>query len=144
NEKPKALISQYSNEWYTGRPIIILENDYSLELFNGDIGICVVLDGKPYVVFESGHKFIPEILPKYQVAYAITIHKSQGSEYEHVNLVLCDNSGIDSMSELLTKELVYTGITRAKTSISIFAGDKVLSHAISNKTLRNTGLDLML
>ena|GEM_PF-945862 len=144
NEVPKTLISQYSNEWYTGRPIIILENDYSLELFNGDIGICIVADGKPHVVFENGRKFIPEILPKYQVAYAITIHKSQGSEYEHVNLVLCDNSGIDGMNELLSKELVYTGITRAKTSVSIFAGDKVLSHAIGNKTLRNTGLDLML
>ncbi|MCC2624590.1 MAG: recD [Burkholderiales bacterium] len=133
-----------NGEWYTGRPIIILENDYSLELFNGDIGICIIVDDQPQIIFENGRKFIPEILPKYQVAYAITIHKSQGSEYNHVNLVLCDNSGIEGMKDLLTKELVYTGITRAKTSLSIFAGDKVLPYAISNKTLRNTGLDLML
>lgn len=137
-------IEQYSNEWYTGRPIIILENDYGLELFNGDIGICIVQDGKAEVVFENGRKFIPEILPKYQLAYAITVHKSQGSEYEHVNLVLCDNSGLDSMSALLSKELLYTGITRAKNSISIFAGEKVLAYAIRNKTSRATGLDIML
>jgi exodeoxyribonuclease V alpha subunit len=133
-----------NNEWYTGRPIIILDNDYTLELFNGDIGICIIHDGKPQVVFENGRRFVPEILPKYQVAYAITIHKSQGSEYEHVNLVLCGNSGIESMGRILTKELVYTGITRAKTSISFFTGDKVLAYAISNKTKRNTGLDLTL
>lgn len=137
-------ISQYNNEWYTGRPIIILENDYSLELFNGDIGICTVTDGKALIIFENGRKFIPEVLPKYELAYAITIHKSQGSEYDHVNLMLCDNSGIQSMSSLLSKELIYTAITRAKTSISIFAGDKILPYAICNKTIRNTGLYLML
>jgi exodeoxyribonuclease V alpha subunit len=143
--KEKAVQqSDVNNEWYTGKPIIILDNDYTLELFNGDIGICIMQEGRPQVVFENGRKCVPEILPKYQVAYAITIHKSQGSEYEHVNLVLCGNSGIESMGRILTKELVYTGITRAKTSISFFTGDKVLAYAISNKTKRNTGLDLTL
>lgn len=143
-EKHIKKLTCVSDEWYDGRAIIILENDYSLGLYNGDIGICLVLDGVPELFFANGKKLIPEILPKYALAYAITVHKSQGSEYENVNLVLCDNAGLMLFNGLLTKELVYTGITRAKESITIYAGDKVLMSAINNQTIRNTGLNFML
>lgn len=142
--EPQLLEQNCYGQWYTGRPIIIQENDYSLGLFNGDTGICIVTEAGAHVVFENGYKIIPEALPKFQIAYAITIHKAQGSEYEHVNLVLCDNLAIDNLSGLLSRELLYTALTRAKTSVNIFAGDKVLSYALNNIAPRNTGLDLLL
>lgn len=129
-------------EWYNGRPIIILNNDYNLELFNGDIGICLIVAGSIKIIFADGRQLIPEILPRYKLAYAITIHKAQGSEYEHVNVVLSE-SGRASES-LLSRELVYTAITRARTSVTIFASAAVLLQAIAKPVKRSSGLPLLL
>ena len=110
-----------NDEWYNGRAIIILQNDYNLELFNGDIGICLIKDGRARIVFGDGKEFIPEVLPRYNLAYAITIHKSQGSEYQQVKIVLPNSSSSETGSRrLLSCELLYTAVTRAKDKISLY------------------------
>jgi exodeoxyribonuclease V alpha subunit len=126
--------------WYSGRPIIILQNDYNLELFNGDIGICVLDGDKVQIVFENGRQFIPEVLPAHSLAYAITIHKSQGSEYQQVNLVLPEMSQANEGTNLLSRELVYTGVTRAKSQVTIFSSQDLILQAMANHIQRNTGL----
>lgn len=134
-----------NDEWYNGRAIIILQNDYNLELFNGDIGICVVKDGRARVVFENGREFIPEVLPNYSLAYAITIHKSQGSEYQQVNIVLPNRQSTDtSAGRLLSRELLYTAVTRAKSNIRLYCEQQTLLAAINQQTVRNSGLPIFL
>jgi exodeoxyribonuclease V alpha subunit len=125
------------NKWYTGRPIIILENDYTLSLFNGDIGICMIKNGKTIIVFSDGKEFIPEILPRFNLAYALTIHKSQGSEYENVNVLLYS---LNTNNEMCSRELLYTAVTRAKKTVTIFAEQAVVLESAKNITKRNTGL----
>lgn len=136
-------LSAAKSEWYSGRPVMILENHAEQSLFNGDIGICLP-DGKGalkvYFEIDGGFKaFMPSRLPKHETAYAMTIHKSQGSEFKHVFMVLPENATNKSL-ELLTKELIYTGITRAKDKVSIAASIEVLNHAVLAKVQRVTGL----
>ena len=139
---------QVTNTWYTGRPVIILENDYQLGLYNGDVGICILNAGQPLISFSDGRSFIPEALPHNQVAYAITIHKSQGSEFEQVAIILspdiADSDGKILPYEFISRELVYTAVTRAKTRLVIYSGEKTLLNAIKTKTARNTGLNWLL
>jgi exodeoxyribonuclease V alpha subunit len=135
----------YPEEWYPGRPVMIRRNDYSLELYNGDIGICLVdpSDGIMKIWFEDGEgglkPFLPFRLPEYQLAYAMTIHKSQGSEYDDIVIVLPD---LDN--PVLSRELVYTAITRGAEKIRVFAEKEVFGKALSRKTKRNSGLAVML
>ncbi|MDC0534226.1 exodeoxyribonuclease V subunit alpha [Francisellaceae bacterium] len=131
-----------SGSWYIGKPIMISENvgHSSMHLNNGDIGICLPDDeGKLYVYFESADgkfkRYLPSKLPKYQIAYAISIHKSQGSEFDDVIISLPE-----TMNPVLTKELLYTGITRAKKSVTIVANEQVLALMMSQKVSRNGGL----
>lgn len=138
-ERKIKLHFAISDEWYSGRPIMILQNDYALELFNGDIGICMIDDNQVRIIFENGKQFIPEILPNFSVAYAITIHKSQGSEYQEVNVVIPDTNNLDS-SALISRELLYTGVTRAKLSVKIFSTQETLFRAIDSRLKRTTGL----
>ncbi|MCQ8105012.1 exodeoxyribonuclease V subunit alpha [Methylomonas sp. SURF-2] len=108
--------------WYPGRPVMISRNDYNLGLMNGDIGITLSdAAGKPRVVFpdsEVGGEALrwisPMRLPDAETAFAMTVHKSQGSEFHHVALLLPATSG-----PVLTRELVYTGITRAKAQFTL-------------------------
>lgn len=122
--------------WYSGKSIMILNNEKSLNLFNGDIGICLVLNGKPRVYFENGRSFIPEILPKHQLSFAMTIHKSQGSEYDAVKVII----PATVTSNLLSKELIYTAITRAKNSVEIFSD--INSITALQATIRQSALNL--
>lgn len=125
-----------SGLWYEGRPVMITRNDYNLGLMNGDIGIALAdADGKPRVVFpdpENGGGNIrwvsPMRLPDVETAFAMTVHKSQGSEFQHVALVLPETLG-----PVLTRELVYTGITRAKEKFTLLASrPDVFGQAISS------------
>lgn len=110
--------------WYPGRPVMITRNDYNLGLMNGDIGVALPdAEGKLRVAFpdaESGGGKIrwvsPMRLPDVETAFAMTVHKSQGSEFKHVALVLPE-----TRSPVLTRELVYTGITRAKSQFTLLA-----------------------
>jgi exodeoxyribonuclease V alpha subunit len=144
--------------WYVGRPIMITRNDYNLKLYNGDIGFIVpagggdagrlphhgspvelagtremraafpVKDGPPRTFPAPG-------LPEHETVYATTVHKSQGSEFDEVHLVLPDRE-----SPVLTRELLYTGITRARKKVVLWAREEVFRAAISMRVERSSGL----
>ncbi|MGH1461544.1 MAG: exodeoxyribonuclease V subunit alpha [Neptuniibacter sp.] len=125
--------------WYQGRPVMITQNDAALNLFNGDIGITLVdSSGRLKVWFEQNGEFrsvLPSRLPEHETVYAMTIHKSQGSEFTDVVLILPSND-----VPVLSRELLYTAITRAKTRLELYASRKVLDLAIVRKTERAGGL----
>jgi exodeoxyribonuclease V alpha subunit len=134
--------------WYAGRPVMVTQNDYALGLMNGDVGICLA---RPYqgkwilaVAFasEDSSKAVRWVLPsrlqQVETAYAITVHKSQGSEFRHAVLVLPDQ-----FSPVLTRELIYTGITRAAKLFSLVcAKADLLSLAIEQKVQRHGAVRL--
>ena len=127
-------------EYDNGVPVLITENDSVTGLQNGDVGVCykgqvwfkqsVGDDGK-----EKTQAYNPVQLPPHECAFAMTIHKSQGSDYKNVLMVLPDKD-----SALLTRELVYTGITRTKTNFMLLAKRAILEKAQSRKTVRWSGL----
>ncbi|WP_409350116.1 exodeoxyribonuclease V subunit alpha [Yersinia vastinensis] len=129
-----------SGRWYVGRPVMIGLNDSALGLFNGDIGIALIDgEGELRVHFQLPDGNIksvqPSRLPSHETAYAMTVHKSQGSEFEHTALVLPN-----TFMPVLTRELVYTAITRARQRLTLYCSEAVLSHAIRTPTLRLSGL----
>src|SRR5690554_1643629 len=141
--------------WYAGRPVLITGNDYNLGLMNGDVGITFSLpwgtndqnnDAQPQpvlrVAFPSSDgsgdiRWIsPSRLQQLETVYAMTVHKSQGSEFNHTCLVLPDR-----LSPVLTRELVYTGITRARNWFSLITGDaSVFSESVEQRVVRASGL----
>ena len=151
----KARLIDSDQQWYEGRPVLMTRNDYGLGLMNGDIGIALKLPeregsqaGKHVlrVAFprndgQGGVRFVlPSRLNDVETVYAMTVHKSQGSEFAHTALILPD-----ALNPVLTKELVYTGITRAKdwfTLIEPRAG--VFEEAVRRKVKRLSGLMLEL
>lgn len=126
--------------WYAGKPVMITENDYQTKLFNGDFGL-VILDHeqKSRVIFHNGtERSVPlsiARLPAHESAWAISVHKSQGSEFDEVMLVLPEVP-----SPVISRELLYTAVTRAKSKITIVANESVLRHAIRHQIQRNSGL----
>jgi exodeoxyribonuclease V alpha subunit len=130
----KGLI-QAGVKWYNARPIMITHNDYRLKLFNGDMG--TILNNNAFFPDAKGEirAFSPSCLPKHQTAYAMTIHKSQGSEFEQVIILLPDK-----LSPLLTRELLYTGISRARSHVSIWGNKEIFLEAISQMSCRFSGL----
>ncbi len=135
-----GLIHRLYGPWYTGRPIIIERNDNVLGLYNGDLGIALKNsqgDLRIHFLLPCGSvkSVHPSRLPAHETAYAMTVHKAQGSEFDHVVLVL-----LNCFLPILTRELVYTGITRARTRLSLYATDSVLKKAISTPTCRRSGL----
>ncbi|CAI1900963.1 exodeoxyribonuclease V subunit alpha [Serratia proteamaculans] len=129
-----------AGRWYSGRPVMIGRNDSALGLFNGDIGIALRDEtGELRVHFQLPDGSIksvqPSRLPAHETAYAMTVHKSQGSEFDHTVLVLPNH-----FLPVLTRELVYTAITRARRQLSLYAIDAVLMRAIRTPTQRRSGL----
>jgi len=127
---------------YHGKPIMILNNDYNIGLYNGDIGI-VWQDGNQLVAYfaeqdGSYKRVLPAKLPSYEAVYAMTIHKTQGSEFSHVLMVLPEQSN----NQLLSRELLYTGITRAKANITIASDIDVWRQGVLRKVERYSGLSL--
>ncbi|WP_069131004.1 exodeoxyribonuclease V subunit alpha [Rhodohalobacter halophilus] len=139
----KILILQRSvqpeNGWYHGRPIIITRNSYSLGVFNGDMGVCLHDgSGELRIYVESGSeikKLQPSRLTDYAPAYFLTVHKSQGSEFNHVNLLLPKRD-----TPILTRELLYTAITRARNSFTLYGEMGLFAKGVSRQTVRYTGL----
>jgi len=128
--------------WYAGEPVMITRNDYNLGLFNGDVGLILPdpeSEGELRAFFPSGagamRKVLPLRLPDYESAFAMTVHKSQGSEFDRVLLILPDRD-----APLLTRELLYTAITRAKQSVEILAGEELFLAAVARRILRKSGL----
>jgi exodeoxyribonuclease V alpha subunit len=129
------------NPWYARRPVMITRNDYNLKLFNGDIGLLLPDGdgGEPRAFFPGPdntlRKFLPLRLPEHETAYAMTVHKSQGSEFDRVLLILPERE-----SPVLSRELLYTGITRARTSVELWFEEKVFRAALARRVTRTSGL----
>ena len=128
------------SEWYPGRPVMVLRNDYVLKLFNGDIGIVMPDDSGALTVFfpegDAGFRAVaPVRLPAHETAFAMTVHKSQGSEFDQVIVLLPEGH-----NPVLTRELVYTAVTRARLNVTIVSGAAVLEKAIQTSTRRRSGL----
>ncbi|CAB3962891.1 putative exodeoxyribonuclease V alpha chain [Burkholderia aenigmatica] len=126
--------------WFTGRPIMVTRNDYALGLFNGDIGIALPdAHGVLRVWFRradgTARAVSPAALPPHETAFALTVHKSQGSEFDEAALVLPA-----SFSRVLTRELVYTAVTRARTRVQVIGPRRVLAQAVATRTQRDSGL----
>jgi exodeoxyribonuclease V alpha subunit len=128
--------------WYPGRPVMITRNDYQLQLFNGDVGLTLPdpqADGRLRVYFpaaEGGMRRLPPFrLPEHETVYAMTVHKSQGSEFDDVLVILGDTP-----SPLLTRELLYTGITRARVHTAICSADSAFQAAVGRQMQRASGL----
>jgi exodeoxyribonuclease V alpha subunit len=136
--------SDTTHAWYHGRPVIITRNDYARGLFNGDIGIARDDGNGMRVWFELSDRdgtaglrsFSPRALPPHESAWAITIHRSQGSEYDSVAVVLPP----DETNRLLSRELVYTAVSRAKKHAEIWSTDESLAAALAHPISRQGGL----
>lgn len=148
----KARLIDSDQQWYEGRPVLMTRNDYGLGLMNGDIGIALKLpetDGGQQVLRvafprndgQGGVRFVlPSRLNDVETVYAMTVHKSQGSEFAHTALILPD-----ALNPVLTKELIYTGITRAKDRFSLIeTRSGVFEEAVRRKVKRLSGLMLEL
>jgi exodeoxyribonuclease V alpha subunit len=128
--------------WFPGRPVIVLSNDYVLKLFNGDIGIALpdaagqLLVHFPDAANPGGFRAIaPVRLPPHETAFAMTVHKSQGSEFDAVLVMLPAER-----SRVLTRELLYTAITRARSRVAVCASAAVLQATIATSIERHSGL----
>jgi len=125
--------------WYHGRPVLVLQNDYRIGLSNGDTGVCQIdVDGHVRVWFrtEAGlQSLLPSTMPAHETAYAMTVHKSQGSEFNSVWLLLPPTD-----SPVLSRELIYTGITRAKTRLTLLGPEAVFRSAVGRIIQRDSGL----
>ena len=138
-----------SHGWYLGRPVLVTRNDYALGLMNGDIGVTLVRPAaagepeRPRVAFPAGDGqqgirwVLPSRLQAVETVFALTVHKSQGSEFTHAALVLPDRP-----SPILTRELLYTGITRARHYFTLVrpGDERVLEQAVERRVLRASGL----
>ena len=135
----RAITLPRHSRWYEGRPVMISRNDSALGLFNGDIGIALERGEGLRVWFPMPDGSIksvqPSRLPEHDTAWAMTVHKSQGSEFDHAALILPAK-----IVPLVTRELVYTAITRAKQRLSIYADEQVLTQSIVARTERRSGL----
>ena len=130
--------------YYPGRPIMVTENNYSLQLYNGDNGLILRDDsGQLYACFEGVDGMPRRVaisrLPRHECSYAISVHKSQGSEYRHVALVL-PPSRPRELAPLVTRELVYTAVTRAREQLTLAVTAELLCVAIRRRVHRDTGL----
>ncbi|MFM1770067.1 MAG: hypothetical protein RJA22_2596 [Verrucomicrobiota bacterium] len=143
----EAGLIQRSGPWFAGRPILITENDHAQRLFNGDMGVALpapdageVAGGAGFRVHFQGadgtlRDLAPARLPRHETAFALTVHKSQGSEFNRVLLIL---PGQDS--PVLTRELIYTGITRARDEVTVWLEETVFRGAVGRQVRRASGL----
>jgi exodeoxyribonuclease V alpha subunit len=127
------------SDWFHGRPVIITRNDYARALYNGDVGVALQGEDGLRVWFNSGvglRSFSPRTLPVHETAWAITIHRSQGSEYGDVAVVLPP----DADSRILSRELLYTAVSRATQSAEIWTSAAALRAAATRSVQRRGGL----
>ena len=128
-------------DWYHGRPVMVRRNHHGRQLYNGDSGLFWGENderGFVQVYFAIGssiREYLPQQLPEHETAYAMTVHKSQGSEFDHVLLILPDEP-----SQVVTSELIYTALTRARKSIEVWGSKEAFKDAVSSKILRRSGL----
>lgn len=137
----QAGLIHRGGEVYAGRPVMVTVNDHAQRLYNGDLGLILpdaAAGGALRVFFETAEgirRVLPSRLPPHETVYAMTVHKSQGSEHDRVILVLPQ-----AESRVLTRELLYTGITRARGSVTLVASPRRLEEAVARPVQRSTGL----
>ncbi len=138
----KAGLIKSDTLWYKGRPVMIKGNDYDLKLYNGDIGIAMpdMESNNEIRVFFIGEnrslrKIHPVQLGDHETVFAMTVHKSQGSEFENIILVFPDHE-----SPVVTRELIYTGISRASKNVQVWAKENIFIVGIEKKIERSSGL----
>jgi exodeoxyribonuclease V alpha subunit len=122
-------------DWYVGRPLLVTENDYALGLYNGDTGV-VLADGA--AAFERQgrlHRVSPTRLAAVDTVYAMTVHKSQGSQFDTAAVILPD-----ATSPLLTRELLYTAVTRARRELVVVGSEEAIRAAVARPVARASGL----
>jgi exodeoxyribonuclease V alpha subunit len=149
-ERLNALVEQLladaglvdpSTPWYAGRPVLVTANDYQLQLFNGDVGMLLEDEhGRVRACFPGGHDgalrwISPARLPAVESVYAMTVHKSQGSEFDEVGLIVPRH-----VSAILTRELLYTGLTRARRRAVLYGQIQGVVDAIGRRIDRASGL----
>ncbi len=138
--------AQDAGPWFPGRIVMVTRNDEAHGLFNGDVGVALPdCDGRLLVWFEGrgdepARAFVPALLPAHEPAFAITIHKSQGSEYERVAVLLAATPS----SPILSRQLLYTAASRARQALSLWASDEVLAAALARPVERSGGLQTKL
>ncbi len=132
-----------SDRWYPGRPVLLTRNDHRLGLFNGDVGVCVAgrdADGEgttvAFAAADGGiRRLSPGRLGDVETVHAMTIHRSQGSQYDHAVVVL---PGPDS--PILTRQLLYTAVTRARRRVTVVGSRESVAAAVSRRVARASGL----
>jgi exodeoxyribonuclease V alpha subunit len=132
---------EVAGRYHAGEPIIIVRNDYNVGLFNGDLGIVLpdAITGELRVFFRGEEdevlNFAPGRLPAHEPAFALTVHKSQGSEFRDALVILPERH-----APVLTRELLYTGITRVRETVEVWASEEILRQTIERKIARSSGL----
>ncbi|PYL03564.1 MAG: hypothetical protein DME32_03735 [Verrucomicrobia bacterium] len=130
-----------NGRYHAGEPVIIVRNDYNVGLFNGDLGIVLpdAATGELRLFFRGENSdvlnFAPGRLPAHQPAFALTVHKSQGSEFRDALLILPERD-----APVLTRELLYTGVTRVRETVEVWATELILRQTIERKIERSSGL----
>ena len=125
-------------EWYVGRPLLVTSNDYALDVYNGESGVVVRQDQRRRVFIAGSERlkeFAPGRLEAVETMHAMTIHKSQGSQADRVTVLLPDES-----SRLLTRELFYTAVTRARHHVRVVGSEAAVRAAVTTRAQRATGL----
>jgi exodeoxyribonuclease V alpha subunit len=144
NRRIEQLLARHGHRvdavWYPGRPVLVTANDHQNRLWNGDLGVTVAdADGRPLVAFATargGVRTLPPLrLPAHETAWAMTVHKAQGSEFDQVLLAMPDRPG-----PLWQAPLLYTGVTRAKRAAVVLAASPLLEQALANWPHRSSGL----
>ena len=137
-EWTEHLITRRGDQWYVGRPLLVTANDYTADLYNGDTGVVVEVAGELRAAFHRGSGIA--VLPLTQVANvttlrAMTIHRGQGSQFDAVTVVLPP-----AESPLLTRELLYTAVTRARSRIRVIGSEQAVRAGIERQVRRASGL----
>jgi exodeoxyribonuclease V alpha subunit len=128
------------NRWYVGRPLLVTNNDYALDVYNGETGVVVRRDGRRRVFIAgagtSGPRdFAPGRLDAVETMHAMTIHKAQGSQADVVTVLLPEEG-----SRLLTRELFYTAVTRARFQVRVVGTEAAVRAAVTRRAQRASGL----
>lgn len=138
----EAGLIRPDRQWYYGRPVMVTANDYSLRLFNGDVGVTLndpesEIGVSVYFPSVDGNirKFQPYRLPSHETVFAMTVHKSQGSEFGSVLLIMPP-----SRSQILSREILYTGITRARNSVELWCSEAIFTSSCERTVMRRSGL----
>ncbi|HQQ64218.1 MAG TPA: exodeoxyribonuclease V subunit alpha [Pseudomonadales bacterium] len=156
NAMIEKSLGKKTGSWYAGRPVMITQNDHDRHLYNGDVGMVlpVAADGATladrgdlkacFIVNGQVRTISLAQMPAHETSYAVTIHKSQGSEYDHVLIVLPADVNAVRDNPVLTRELVYTAVTRARSTIDLWGGEGVLEAVAKKTTQRMSGLNTFL